>query len=262
MRIMQIPQFPRAPKRISSLESLIKRRLIDQVVMWPDQAVPLVSYMAWPNNTAARSNWLDSHRRLIVHSGRGLPPRGFKIIQQHWGRVADILHFHFDLAHGRHQSRRGGASVGKAISLIDANAKSKGTGTAKLWAIWKAYKDVAHLVTAAILVSGEAQTRHRMAPYGLTLHQLQPYRIAMLLPDLVISVAMTFERYGLDYVAHGRTEPLFDPKSLWRIPSNINLKPLAPPVRKIASTDLAVLNARRAGNRGKAKRCKTTPVFD
>jgi hypothetical protein len=49
--------------------------------------------------------------------------------------------------------RRGGSSVGKAISLIDANAKTKGTGTAKLWEIWKTYKDVAHLVMAAVLVA-------------------------------------------------------------------------------------------------------------
>jgi hypothetical protein len=161
--------------------------------------------------------------------------------------------------HGGHQQRRGGASVGKAISLIDANAKSKGTGKAKLWEIWATYKDVAHLVTAAALVSAEAQSRHRRAPYGLKLHQFQPYRMAMLLPDLVISVAMTFENYGLGHVAHGREQPMFDPDSLWRIPSDINLTPLRSPDRKITKIDLAVLNSRIAGNRGKGKRRRTTP---
>jgi hypothetical protein len=138
---------------------------------------------------------------------------------------------------------------------------SKGTGTAKLWAIWKAYKDVAHVVTAAVLISGEAQARHRMAPYGLKSHEMQPYRIAMLLPDLVISVAMAFEKYGLDYIPQGRKEALFNSKSLWRNPNNINRTPLVPPVRKITRTDIALLTARRAGNRGMAKRAKTTPVF-
>jgi hypothetical protein len=112
------------------------------------------------------------------------------------------------------------------------------------------------------VISADAQTRHRIAPYGLKLQELQPYRIAMLLPDLVISVALAFEQHGLDYVSHGREEPLFDPKSLWRIPADINQKPLAPPIRKITGTDLGVLNARRAGNRGKTKGRKTTPVFD
>jgi hypothetical protein len=183
------------------------------------------------------------------------------IIQQHWARVADIVRHHQALADGGHQQRRGGPSLGKAISLIDANAKSKGTGKAKLWEIWATYKDVAHLVTASVLVSFDAQTRHRSAPYGLKLHQLQPYRMAMLLPELVISVAMTIENYGLQQVAYSRTEPMFDPDSLWRIPADINLTPLPPPDRKITNKDLAVLNARLAGNRGKTKRRKTTPVF-
>jgi hypothetical protein len=103
--------------------------------------------------------------------------------------------------------------------------------------------------------------RHRAAPYGLKLHQFQPYRMAMLLPELVIAVARTVEKYGLRHVPHGRTEPLFDRESLWRIPKNINVAAIPLPVRKITRTDLAVLSARRAGNRGKAKRRKTTPVF-
>jgi hypothetical protein len=85
--------------------------------------------------------------------------------------------------------------------LVAATPKSKGTRASKLWELWKSYKDVAHLVTAAVLISLEAQTRHRKAPYGLKLHQLQPYRVAMLLPELVISVAMSIERYRLGYVS-------------------------------------------------------------
>ena len=73
---------------------------------------------------------------------------------------------------------------------------------------------------------------------------------------------MSIEDYGLQQTAHGQTEPMFDPESLWRIPGDINLTPLPPPDRKITKTDLAVLNARRAGNRGKAKRRRTTPVLD
>src|SRR5215472_13480371 len=115
--------------------------------------------------------------------------------------------------------RPSGASVGKAIALIDAKAKTKGTGAAKLWEIWKRYKDVAHLVTAAVLVSAEAQTRNRKEPYGIRLHQFQPYRMALLMPELVIAVALTIEKYGLEFVTHSRAEPVFDPQSLWRIPA-------------------------------------------
>ncbi len=85
--------------------------------------------------------------------------------------------------------------------------------------------------------------------------------MAMLLPDLVISVAMTIEKFGLEFVPVGRNEPLFDPQSFWRIPPDINLSPLPLPVRKLTKGDVGVLNARRAGNRGAANRRKTTPVF-
>jgi hypothetical protein len=80
------------------------------------------------------------------------------------------------------------------------------------------------------------------------------------MPELVISVALTIEKYGLEFIAHGRPEPLFDPKTLWRIPTDINVAPISLPVRKITTTDVVVLNARRAGNRGQANRRKTTPV--
>jgi hypothetical protein len=258
---MEIGRFPGQQSYIFHLESFIKPRMLDDVVIWPDQALPLVGYMAWPNDANARNRWLDAHRPRVDQPALAVLARKLKIIQQHWTRVADIVHLHCDLRRGAYQERRGGASVGKAISLIAANAKSKGTRTAKLWENWKTYKDVAHLVTAAVLVSAEAQAGHRKAPYGLKLHQLQPYRIAMLLPELVISVAMTIESYGLQCVAAGRTDSLFDPESLWRIPPDMNLSPLEPPTRKITKKDQAVLNARRAGNRGKRNQHKTTPVF-
>src|SRR5262245_61485041 len=259
MRTMQIRPFPGSKIQITNLGFLLKERLIRDLVLWPDQALPLVGYMAWPSDPIMREHWLEAHQRSEQSALNELMQR-LKIVQRHWARVADIVHRHYDLVHGGHQQRRGGPSVGKAISLIDANAKSKGTGKAKLWEIWATYKDVAHLVTAAVLISAEAKTRHQKAPYGLKLHQFQPYRMAMLLPELVISVAMTIENYGLGHVAYGRIERMFDPESLWRIPADINLTPLPPPDRKITKADLVVLNARIAGNRGKTKRRRTTPV--
>jgi hypothetical protein len=43
---------------------------------------------------------------------------------------------------------------------------------------------------------------------------------------------------------------------------DVKVVPVSPPVRQINSKGTAVLNARRAGNRGKSeRRLKTTPVF-
>ena len=245
--------------QIADLETFIKERLSGRAIAWPAQAIPLVGYMAWPNDETLRDDWLKAHQS-DDQPALDMLSRKLKIIQQHWARTADICHLHYDLTYGGHQKRRGGPSVGKAISLIAANAKSKGTGTAKLWEIWKTYKDVAHLVTAAVLVSAEARERHRKTPYGLKLHELQPYRMAMLMPELVLGEGITIQRYGLEAVTDARTEPLFDPESLWRIPEDINLMPLDLPPRKITKDDLAVLSARRAGKRGKPKP-RTTPVL-
>jgi len=259
MRIMEIPGFSGSKIQFTDLGWLIKIRLTKDLILWPDQAVPLVGYMAWPNAAEVRERWLTAHRCDDQATIIALAAK-LKVIQQHWARVADIVHLHYDLSQGQHQRRRGGASVGKAIALIDANAKSKGTGAAKLWEIWKRYKDAAHLIIAAVLVSAEAQTRNRKEPYGIRLHQFQPYRMALLMPELVIAVALMIEKYGLEFVTPNRAEPPFDPESLWRIPADINVTPISLPVRKITIGDVVLLNARRAGNRGQANRRKTTPV--
>jgi hypothetical protein len=76
--------------------------------------------------------------------------------------------------------------------------------------------------------------------------------MAMLMPDLVLALALEFERFGLSAVPYARTEPTLDPDTVWHIPPDINVTPVHPPKRKIRAQDLSVLNSRRAGNRGKA----------
>ena len=88
--------------------------------------------------------------------------------------------------------------------------------------------------------------------FGPSLEQLQPHNIAMLLPDFVLAVGLFLQNYGLANVPRAREEPMLDPETLWRIRPDINVVPIAPPVRKIGRRGIDVLNARRAGNRGKA----------
>jgi len=257
MRTMKIDRFFNdGIVEFTDLGVFMKRRLMPGLVMLPDQAVALVGYMAWPNDPFARREWIAAHRRddqtRIHHFERKL-----KLIQQHWARAADILHLHYDLATGGHQRARGGASVGKAIELIDRNAGTKGTGAAQLWKIWKVYKEVAHLVTAAVLLSADAQTRHRQAPFARRLHEFQPYRMAMLMPDLVLAVAMSWQDYGFDHVSWGGKETLFNPETLWRIPEDLGISKVPLPPRKLTAKDIHILNVRRAGNRGTVVRWRS-----
>lgn len=266
MRTMEIPAFPHQIE-IADLDNFVRTRLNQTVVMWPEQAIPLLGYMCCPNDPDARGQM----RRMLSMWGEGSEDyrpeilRKLGRIQHSWLRVADVLHLVFDLKAGQHQARRGGPSIGKAITLAEANTKSWGTGASSFWKRWSTYKDVAHLVTAATLICAESRvafTRKPFGPSGLAWNQLIPFQMAMLMPDFVIAVALKFEDLGLTVVPHALAEPIFDPETLWRIPPDINVVPVPPPVRNIRAQDVVVLNKRRAGNRGKPKVRKTTPVSD
>jgi hypothetical protein len=62
MRIMEIPRFPGSKIELTDLGRLIKIRVSGGLVLSPDQAGPLVGYMAWPNAAEAREDWLNAHR--------------------------------------------------------------------------------------------------------------------------------------------------------------------------------------------------------
>jgi len=78
-------------------------------------------------------------------------------IQNRWLRVADVFHLYYDMASGGHQSRRGGATISKAVHLAAKNTKSLGTSEPTFWSAWKAFKDVAPLVTATVLIWDNAE---------------------------------------------------------------------------------------------------------
>jgi hypothetical protein len=264
MRIMDVPPFPRQIN-VLDLENLLRTRLSGARVMWPDQGIALLGYMCHLNDEAGRETLMKVLRSWPDHSGPEKPPVPHKLgrIQADWLKVADIFHCYCDLIDGGHHKRRGGPSIGKAITLVAATAESRGTGEANLWKLWGDYKDVAHVVAAATLITAEARKRFRdrpPRPAGLSPTQFMPFQMTLLMPDLVLAVAMEFERLGLGRVSDSRAEPALDPDTLWRIPADINVVPVPPPVRKLRPQDIVILNNRRAGNRGRAN--KTTPVSD
>jgi len=258
MRVTEISPFPRTIE-IGNLENFIRTRLSQTVVVWPVQAIALVGYMCWPNDPAARGEAITMLKNWPDEVDRASVPRRLHRIQHEWLRVADIFNVYWDLVAGQHQARRGGASIGKAITLVAANTKSKGTSEASLWHFWETYKDVAHFVTAATVICAHARNTRRDEPFGLSENQFSPFQMTMLMPDFVLCVALEFQRLGLSSASDASTEPMsdaeakLDPETLWRIPLDINVVPFAPPTRKIRAEDIAVLNARRAGNRGRAR---------
>jgi hypothetical protein len=257
MRVMEIPPFPRKIQ-IPDLENVIRIRLSNAEMVSPQHAIPLVGYMCWPNDEVARADlegtlwgWLDAPQGV-----RPAIPARLGRLQVNWARVTDVFHTYCDLVDGRHQERRGGPSIGKAIELVEKKVTSRGTSQSKLWELWKAYKDVAHLVSAATLISLEARRRYYarpLGPFGLSATQIIPFQMTLLMPDFVLAVAMEFERHGLGATSNVRAESALDPDTLWRIPTDINVVPIPPPMRPLNSQDIDILNNRRAGNRGRAK---------
>ena len=81
---------------------------------------------------------------------------------------------------------------------------------------------------------------------GASPHSCRLIDVVMLAPEAVLAVGKSLQEYGLDVEVHGREDPLFDPNTVWRIPDWINVEPLPPPPRKLTTSDIHLLNARRA----------------
>jgi hypothetical protein len=262
MRFMNIPPFARKIE-IRDFDLFVRSRLSQEIVLWPEQAIPLVGYMGWPNDPDGRTasvvilrGWFEGSRAV---------PRQLRQIQTDWARVADIFSLHLDLTESGHQRRRGGPSVGKAIAVAAGGIQARGAHPANLWRAWKEYKDVAHLVTAATIICGDARQRAKVksfGEFGFDAERLGPFTTAMMMPDFVLSLGLSFQEYGLNSIPHSREQPMLDPENLWRIAPEMNVVAVPLPVRKVTHEALSILKARRAGNRGKAKLFKTTPVFD
>ena len=143
----------------------------------------------WPNDPEARSASLAVLRGWAEGS-RVIP------IQTDWARVADVFNVHHDLTEGGHQRRRGEPSTGKAIAVVAGTVRARGAHSANLWRAWTEYKDVAHLVTAATIISADARQRAKVKPFGefgFDADRLPPFTIAMMMPDFVLSVALSLQ---------------------------------------------------------------------
>jgi hypothetical protein len=258
MRIMNLPSFTGSPV-IADPRLLYASRLAFGRTATAPTGMQLLGYMGWPNDLTERKAAIAQIHEWYEYGEIGpLPPR-LRTIQQHWARVADIVHLHHDIAEDGHQEKRGGESVGKAIHLLSKVSERKGTGEAQLWKIWKAYKDVAHIVTASLIISADMRECHNCVPLDLTLQHFLPFHIAFLMPDLIVGIGKTIEAYGLQ--ERDDAETLFDGETIWRIPADIGVTPLPLPSRALRPVDLKILRDRRAGNRGRHRRDETTPVL-
>jgi hypothetical protein len=64
VRLISIPRFKRQIE-ILDFDFFVRTRLNQAIVIWPEQAVPLAGYMAWPNDPEARSVDIQSAAGLV-----------------------------------------------------------------------------------------------------------------------------------------------------------------------------------------------------
>jgi hypothetical protein len=266
MRTMSIPPFPDRVE-IADIGSFTNARLAEEFKL-SEQGSALAGHMLYPASEDARASFGSA--LLSVPDPLRLNLKGMRRIQYRWLRVADVFHLYYDMAKGGHQSRRGGATISKAVHLAAENAKSLGTSEPTFWSAWKAFKDVAPVVTATVLIwdnarrvlnneyLGAFRTHDDAEP--ITLDQLSPFHITLLMPDFVLAVARSFEDFALTKVT-SRVDAGLDPETLWRIPEDINVVPVPPPARAIRVEDARILSARRAGNRGRRNRAQSARPF-
>jgi hypothetical protein len=260
MRTMKIPPFPQRIE-ISDIKSLTDARLNGKFTL-SEQAAALAEYILYPASEAARTSFGSSLRSCADPLRLNL--ERMRRIQYRWLRVADVFHLYYDMAAGGHQSRRGGATLSKAVHVAAKNTKSLGTSEATFWSAWKSCKDVAPLVTSTILIWANTRTvfsadyvaafRTHDDAEPIKPDQLLPFHIALLMPDLVLAAGRSFEEFALNIA--GRSDAGLDPETLWRIPEEVNVTPVPPPIRSIRPEDKRTLDARRAGNRGRRNKAQ------
>jgi hypothetical protein len=261
MRTMSIPAFSDRIE-IADIAAFTNARLTERFKL-SQQGSALAGYMLYPASKEARTSFGSALRS--VPDPLRLNLKAMRRIQYQWLRTADVLHLYYDMAIGGHQARRGGATISKAVHLAAKNTKTLGTSEPTFWSAWKAFRDVAPLVTATIIIWDNTRRVFRNEYLGafrthddaepITLNQLSPFHIALLMPDLILAVGRRFEEFAL--TIGGRPDAGLDSASLWRIPENINVAPVPPPPRNIRPVDKLILNERRAGNRGRRNKPQT-----
>ena len=99
MRVMELPPF-RQRIEITDLENLYRTRLSLRLDLRASAAVPLLCYMGWPNDSAAREAAIRMLARWLDAGDDNDAAKHLAEIDEDWGHVADLVHLHLDIDQG------------------------------------------------------------------------------------------------------------------------------------------------------------------
>lgn len=148
------------------------------------------------------------------------------------------------IMHNQGLQREGGASLDKAIFLLQKNAALPASSERTLKDRWANYRSVSHLA-AAIIYSTQ----------NLYIGDDKDERIS--LTDCfcgalgsTLAVANYFANFGLTFIPHARSEALLDKEQLWLVPDNLTLPDLDIVLPKLSAEELKSFKDYRARPRG------------
>ena len=129
-----------------------------------------------------------------------------------WLTTGLILGLIFRMA-VNHPDLRGGASVNKALHLVEQLKLPQLPHNRKdLLKAWKRYKPVAHFCAAFFYIFNEARAEK---PDGVAAEVER--RLQSEFPTF-IAVADAYQRFGRSYAAASSRQPLLDPEKTWLLP--------------------------------------------
>lgn len=204
-----------------------------------------------PHFDATYKDWFDTQRTQKFEAfGGGYGPvslRGFndyvsEIAKAHqsWEIAGFILLVVLQMFEHHQDVLRGGASIGKAIDLLEDRGIYNKDQINKAWS---RNRDVAHICGAAMLVS------MRVPPDAWETQGYDLWNAICFVTIDVLLLAKALENFGLAYVPHGRREPLLTPTSIWRLPDTVPFIKDAVKTGPMPAKDLAFLSERKARRR-------------
>jgi hypothetical protein len=138
-----------------------------------------------------------------------------------------------------HPEARGGASINKAVAILDAVASHSGKRTALMDA-WSSHKTVAHL--GAAFAAAMALARAESAEFRKIMLDGLWYREGI---GVTLALALNHQQWGREYIPHGQKSPLL-PDDLWLVPEGLKLPTAKPPMGRLPAELSAVLEKYRA----------------
>ncbi|UGY22044.1 MULTISPECIES: hypothetical protein [Bradyrhizobium] len=213
----------------------------------------LIAYMGWPDDEKIRNQWIAAIMSRSIASDEepsdkigsvfrsfgglnSIAEPAFDVaanaivsIEPGWRVVADIFTTLVALSDDKIVLRRG-PSLAKAIDLCVAHGNYRRTQLQKLW---MRYRDVAHILAAALELARE-HGDHSM------------FLASWLSPDAVMGIADGFEEFGLTLKPHGQIEPVLRPEMVWRIPPYLRNEKSYLIRRPLSERQIKFLSSRKA----------------